>query len=255
MRNVKSILLIIVIGVLTVWLLGALYLRLNANDFLFNEVRSYSVSKPEAAEQLFVSAPFENIDVWRLENTEHDRVILQLHGQSGRQRQMLKRLHEYGTVIAPAYAGFSHSQGKPSRKSTKQTVIATYDWLINEQNVDPQNITVIGYSLGSSPALYLGTQRSGFSELVIIGGYSSIAGMCTRDYGPFCIFAGDVFPNAKWARRVDVPVRQFHVRSDEQVPLEEGRRLNKAFTDEVKLQVLDDYTHSYPNLEPIFSEK
>jgi predicted esterase len=252
--RIKTWLLRLAIFVLVIWLAGSLYLRLNVNGVLFHNTQSYSVERPTRAMQTFIERDNgETVDVWEAANENKERYILYFHGRGGRQQEMVKRLQAYGTVIAPAYPGYSRSQGGPSVEGTKDMAVAVYDWLVEERGIAPERITVTGFSLGSSPALYLATKRADFQELIIIGGYSNLANMCTFAYGPFCLFAGDIFPNDTWAQQVRVPVRQFHVRDDNQVPVKEGRRLNKAFTKNVPFTLLEDYTHNFPKLRPIFT--
>jgi len=261
MNNSNSSKLKIILGapvlLIVLWLLASLYLTSQSTALIFNNKVSWA-PVPNFGYQLDFLRDSKDraISMWTFDNTESDKVILYLHGNSGRINDFFVDLTQYGTVVSPAYPGYHESEGTPDTEGVYEAALLTYDNLVNTKGVDPKNIIIMGHSMGGSPAVYVASQRPEAKKLIVINTFSSIKSMCERQYSILCGFTGDILPTTTYATKVTIPVRQFVYKGDLSVPPAEGKKLFENFTsstDKVIVE-LDKYTHTYPDLNEVFAQ-
>lgn len=257
MNNSNKIKLILGVPVLLIiiWLLASLYLTSQSTALIFDNKVSWA-PVPNFGYKLEFLRDSKNraISVWTFDNPQSNKVILYMHGNSGRINDFFVDLKQYGTVVSPAYPGYHESEGNPDTEGVYETALLTYDNLVNKKGVDPKNIIIMGHSMGGSPSVYVASQRPEARKLILINTFSSIKSMCERQYSILCGFTGDILPTTTYAPKVTIPVRQFVYKGDLSVPPEEGKELFTKFTssnDKVIVE-LDKYTHTYPDLNEVF---
>jgi pimeloyl-ACP methyl ester carboxylesterase len=256
-RKNRTYSVIFILGTLTtLWLIGSFILFSVSPSLIFNNSVSISNQPDYGHEQVFLkNKEGKNISVWFFEKPQSERVILYMHGNSGRITDFFEGFYNHGSIVSPAYPGYHESEGSPTTENVYETGVLTYDWLVNEKGVSPENIVIIGHSLGGSPATYLASQRSEAKKLILINTFSSIQSMCFRDYTIFCTFSGGLLNTAKSAENVNIPVRQFYYTNDEVVPADEGKKLFEYFKNEdKKLFELTGDTHTYFNISEVFTK-
>jgi pimeloyl-ACP methyl ester carboxylesterase len=259
MNNSNSSKLKIVLGVpivlIVLWLLASLYLTSQSTVLIFNNTVSWAPIPNFGYKLEFLRDSKDRaISVWTFENPQSDKVILYLHGNSGRINDFFVDLKKYGTVVSPAYPGYHESEGTPDTEGVYEAALLAYDDLVKNKGVSPKSIVIMGHSMGGSPAVYVASQRPEVKKLILINTFSSIRSMCERQYSILCGFTGDILPTTTYAPKVTIPVRQFVYKGDLSVPPAEGNKLFDNFTktNDKKLFQLDKYTHTYPDLNEVF---
>jgi uncharacterized protein len=240
------------------WVLGSWALLNQSNQIIFNPAPSLA-SVPETGlydTYWHKSSEGLNFSIRRYQSTVSDKVILYLHGNTGRLTNFFPNLTSVGTVYSPSYAGFGESEGKPSMENAYDTALKTYDYLVNNLKIDEKKIIIFGHSLGGSIAIHTAKERPNASKLVVINTFSSIQSMCFKTYSIFCAFSNNVFNSAENAKSVTMPVREFVYQGDKTVPYEEGIKLYKYFTKSSNLKLIEQtrYTHSYPDWDLVLKE-
>jgi predicted esterase len=189
---------------------------------------------------------------------EEINFVLYLHGNAGRLDDLMSGLGDNIrqtklSIVSPSYPGYHESEGSPTVQNTYQTAIDTYDWLVNVKKIPENKIIILGHSLGGSPAAYLASKKPKAKKLVLINTFSSVQSMCFAKYSILCMFTGDIFNTAENAKKVTIPVRQYHLKTDSTVPFYEGEKLFKYFTNtqDKKFTELTRYTHSVIDWEVI----
>lgn len=75
-------------------------------------------------------------------------------------------------VICPHLSG-SYNTARWNRESTKENLQKLLDQIIDEYNIDPERIIVVGHSLGGQGALYMAHELPEyFSRCVVLSGYN-----------------------------------------------------------------------------------
>lgn len=255
----KSFWVKLVINLLLVWLLLSLYLTSQSTTLIFNNTISWAPIPNFGYELDFIrNKDNQAIGVWTFPNSSTDEVILYLHGNAGKINVFFDDLQKYGTVVAPAYPGYHESEGKPTPENVYETALLTFDYLVNEKGISPNKITIMGHSLGGSPAVYLASERSSAKQLLIVNTFSSVQSMCWNQYSILCGFTGNILNTAKYAEKVNIPVKQFIYEGDLTVSPEEGKKLYEYFPEGNKEKfILDknsENTHAYPDIDYIFKK-
>lgn len=235
----------VVIGAL-LFVAGASYLKNNAVSLVLKKERSYNkvLTEVSFSQEFIKNSQDQWIDMWWVENAETDKVIIYLHGDSGRFVQFFPELSQKHSVLAPSYPSMGFSEGPASHDMVLETGVLAVEWLLN-QGYEEEDITIWAHSFGGVVATHTAAQYFDLQKLVLINVFSNTQSMCERFYGALCYQMTDVFASSKYAKNITVPVRQFHVVTDTVVPYEEGQMLFSNFASTDKLFIdLELRTHS-----------
>ena len=248
---------ITITSLVALWLIGSFYLAGQAGSLVFdNKVSWASIPTYYNSKQEFVKSPDgRNIEILTFENPQSDEYIIYFHGNAGRLLQFIPELNKKANIVSPAYPGYHASEGKPTVENTYQTATTTYENLL-KKGIPENKITILGHSMGGSPAIKLASLRPKAKKLVLINTFSSVQSMCFADFSIFCTFTNTIFNSAENAKLVTIPVRQFGYQGDTTVPFIESQKLYTYFekTTDKKFITMTNFTHSYPDFEMILRE-
>lgn len=124
------------------------------------------------------------------------------------------------TVAAVDYPGYGLSDGKPDEAGCYRNVHRLYDWLVETRDFAPENIAVIGFSIGTGPAVELAATRQ-VGALILEAAYLSAPRIMTRRRVLFI----DPFPNIERIEKINCPLLSIHGTADSIIPLSHGKRL------------------------------
>lgn len=155
------------------------------------------------------------------------KAILYCHGNGediGETVPVLHGLLNAGfSVLAMDYPGYGLPQGKPSEKEVYRSADAAYRYLTGEKGFAPENITVLGFSIGSGTACYL-AEKYPVGGLVFQCGFTSAPRTVTRAR----ILIQDPFPNIRRIRNIKCPKLFLHGDADKIVPYALGQKVFEA---------------------------
>lgn len=172
----------------------------------------------------------EVLHAWFVPYPTASASVLFLHGNGGNisdRLLTLARLHEMQlNVLMLDYRGYGRSTGKPSAQGTFLDAQAGWNYLINEQDEQRDNIVVYGRSLGGAVAVELAS-RMRPRALIIESTFTSIADMASDIYPylPTRMLLRHKYPSIKTIVRISVPLLVAHSTDDELIPLRHGQRL------------------------------
>jgi fermentation-respiration switch protein FrsA (DUF1100 family) len=161
--------------------------------------------------------------------------VLVCHGNGGNIAHLLDNLNLLSGLglncFAFDYRGYGNSSGRPTEAGTYLDAQAAYDWLTGGKGIPPEQIVLLGRSLGASVAAHLaGRVRVG--GLVAESAFTSYLDMATRFYPylPVKLFRRFLFRYDTLAciQNVRCPVMLLHSREDELVPFVFATRLFEA---------------------------
>lgn len=247
---------ITLIFIISLWFVASFYLAAQSSSLIFqNKVSWAPVPQYNYKLDFLKNSANQNFSTWTFENKSTDEYILYLHGNSGRIADLLPNLEAKANVVSPAYPGYSESEGDPSVENVYETAVLTYDSMV-AKGIPENKITILGHSMGGSPATYLASLKPKAKKLVLINTFSSIQSMCFRQYSIFCGFTGNIFNSANYAPKVTIPTRHFAYKGDLSVPYDEGKLLYSYFTgvQDKKFIEMNKHTHTYPDFELINKE-
>ncbi len=227
--KIIKIILIVLFVLVTLWL-GASY-------YLFKQADT-SVHVPQLSKNYDYGVNFtrnfvqnsagQKIEILTISNQNTDQIIVYFHGNWGRLAYVLQRASAFGTIVSPAYPGYSQSEGSPNSDNVYETVDLTMKYLL-DKGYKQEQIVVIGHSLGGSPAVYAATKYPHLKKVVVVNTFYSVQAMCQKDYSILCIFTGDYLNTSKLAPDTVAKIRHFHTPNDELIPFAQGKALFAKF--------------------------
>ena len=158
------------------------------------------------------------------------RTILYFHGNAG---NLSLRLPNIGwlqqlpaNVLAVDYRGYGKSEGKPTEEGVYRDAEASYDYLVRERKVPPEQVVVVGQSLGTAVAVDVASKRK-VAVVILEAGFPSAKRVAQRAMGLLGLgwIIRSRFDSAAKLKNIHVPVLIAHCREDSVMPFALGEEL------------------------------
>ncbi|RUS12691.1 Alpha/Beta hydrolase protein [Endogone sp. FLAS-F59071] len=166
-------------------------------------------------------------DLTRARSPNAPRVVLYSHGNaealdSGNRGFMRELSQRWGcSVAAYDYCGYGDSKGEPTEQNCYRNIEAVWRRLVDEEGFRPENIILLGRSIGTGPTVYLAMQHPEVHKMILISPMKSVI-QCVL---PFTIPGLDMFPSLNRISQVKVPTLFIHGRADDVIPFSHGEAL------------------------------
>lgn len=153
------------------------------------------------------------------------------------ERYWFEQLAKAGvSVICPDYRGYGLSAGELSENGCYEAAHEAYSYLVEERHASPQDIVVLGYSLGSAVAVELSvTEKTGglILQTPFAGGRKLLRSWASKLGRVMSVVGWTVsflpincaFPTLSRLGRVSVPTLVIHGTADNIVPCSHGREV------------------------------
>ena len=159
--------------------------------------------------------------------------ILYFHGNAGNLTNRIENIAFLrqlpANVLAVDYRGYGKSEGRPTEAGVYLDAQAAYDYLFHERSVVPDQLVVLGQSLGVAVAVDLASKRP-VAGLILEGGFPSAGRVVQRTMGlPGLRFViRSKFDSAAKLKEISVPVLVAHCTRDPILPYALGEELYAA---------------------------
>ncbi|WP_119272683.1 alpha/beta hydrolase [Taklimakanibacter deserti] len=189
----------------------------------------------------------ETLQAWYSPAKPGKATILYLHGNGGEIADRAERFAAYQAqgfgVFFLSYRGYGASTGSPSETGLVNDARAAYDWL-TARGVTPQEIMLVGESLGSGVAVQLAAERP-VKALALEAPFASAANVAAAAYWwlPVRLLMKDKFDSFAYIGKIKAPLLIIHGDLDGVVPLSEGRALFAAANEPKEMIVIPDGNH------------
>ena len=173
------------------------------------------------------------LEAWYVPAKDAEVTILFCHGNRGNITHRLDSISIFNEIglncLIFDYRGYGNSRGKPTEKGTYLDAQAAYQWLIDNKKCNPDQIIVMGRSLGGAVAAYIASKFS-VKGLVIESCFTSYIDMGKKYYPylPIGLFAFYKYKTLEYLKQVSVPVMIVHSTEDDIIPFEFGEQLYKS---------------------------
>lgn len=136
-------------------------------------------------------------------------------------------------IYALHYRAFGGSEGQPSEQALFADALALHAMAQSQHS----HIIVVGRSLGSGVASYLGSQRPA-ERLILITPFSSIADIASSQFPwiPVRMLLHDHFDSVQYVAQTRAPVRIISALHDEVIPAWSTQRLFEAIPPALRTQ-------------------
>ncbi len=127
------------------------------------------------------------------------------------------------------YRGYGKSQGEPFEQGVLEDAQAAMEWLCAKANCEPNQIIVVGHSIGGGPAVHLASTQ-GAKAMFLQRTFASLVEPAARVcwFMPVDYIMRNRYPSAERISNCDVPLHQSHGDHDTLVPIGSGRKLFEA---------------------------
>ncbi len=124
------------------------------------------------------------------------------------------------------YRGYGKSEGTPSEAGLLDDAEQALKWICQKTNKQPDEIVIVGHSIGGGPACYLAA-RFGCKALVLQRTFKSLADTAQYNYPLFPVryLMKNQFPSKERIKAYSGPVFQSHGSADKLIPLEHAKEL------------------------------
>lgn len=180
-------------------------------------------------------------------------VVLYLHGNGvniGANVGQSQRFHQLGlSVLLIDYRGYGRSQGLfPNEQRVYQDAEASWQYLLRERQVPPQQLLIYGHSLGGAIAIQLASQHPEAAGLIVQSSFTSIRTMIDRtarfDLFPIDRLLTQRFDSLAKVSQLQMPVLYIHGLADEDVPADMSQTLYAASPDPKQIYLVPMAGHN-----------
>lgn len=169
-----------------------------------------------------------------------------------------QRLHA-ARILVTNYRGYGLRKGRPSQDALFEDALAVYDYVASQPSVRPEDIIVMGRSLGSGVATYVAANRP-VRAVILVTPYDSVRAVAKASYPflPVGLLLKHPFPSDTFAPRITAPALFIAAEQDAVIPPAHARRLAEVWGGEKTLRILAGAGHNgiseHPDYYPAINE-
>ena len=132
-------------------------------------------------------------------------------------------------ILAVEYPGYGIYKGSANEESILEDSESVYEYLVSTMKIDPQEIIVLGRSIGSGPATYLASKRK-VGALILMSPFTSIRAVVKDMAGSWAqhLFK-ERFNNLEAIKKVSCPTFIVHGQRDRIIPFEHSKKLHGKY--------------------------
>jgi pimeloyl-ACP methyl ester carboxylesterase len=148
-------------------------------------------------------------------------------------------------MLVVNYRGYGQTKGRPSQHALFEDALAIYDYALGPGGADPQDIVVMGRSLGSGVAAMLAARREPRAAILITP-FDSISAVAAHHYPAFIVdrLLRHPFPSTEFATSAKAPALFLIAELDSVIPPSHASTLAAAWRGEKHVHVLDGVGHN-----------
>lgn len=177
---------------------------------------------------------------WFAPHPHQRRVVLYSHGQSEHVASLVNvvvRLQEAldASVLVYDYRGYGKSTGRPTEAGCIADGLAAQQWLAERTGVLPEEIVLVGRSLGGAVSVAVAAER-GARALVLENTFGRLTDVAAYRFpwAPVKSVMNERYDSIERVRHYDGPLMQLHGTRDRVVPAKFARELFAACPSERK---------------------
>lgn len=241
----------LLITLLVIYSLVLVYFYLSQSRMLFYpQPLSYPVQDDETIEEVHIATTHnESLHGWLCKSQEEgaQKLIIYFGGNAEEVSHMtaMAPLLEDWAILLVNYPGYGNSQGKPGEKSFYRAALDIYDYAITREDVDPENIVLMGRSIGCGSAVFLASERKA-KGVVLISPFESIRAVAQSKlpFLPVGLLLRHPFDAKKYAGEINAPLLAFYGSEDNIIPPRHSMNLVEYWKGSHVIIELTGYGHN-----------
>ena len=222
------------------------------DDLLFHpqprsqsEVKEILAANPEFTEQSFAMSDGINISAYISKSPATKRLPAALYfGGNADEASYFMAKKKYFThhiLVLVNYRGFGLSAGIPSEQTMFSDAIEMYDKLKDRNDIDSEQITIIGRSIGTGVATYLSSKRKA-NATILITPYESMVDLAARKFPllPIQFLIKHPFNSKIYAESIITEMLAIIASNDTVIPKEHAYNLSRTWAGKVTTKECDE---------------
>ena len=204
---------------------------------------------PEAEEVTLETPEGITLHGWFVNHLEEDTVplIIYFGGNNQEVSEMLEMAYRFENwaLLALNYRGYGLSEGQPGQDEIFRDAVFVYDAFTGQEDVDPERIVVMGWSLGSGPAVYLSKHRE-IAGTILVSPFDSLTRTASKTIPllPMSLILRHPFDSLSRAAHIDVPALALVASEDRLIRPSQSRRLMASWGGPWQLEVIEGRAHN-----------
>ena len=178
---------------------------------------------------------------------EPQKLIIYFGGNAEEVSHMIPQasMFEGWAMLLINFPGYGKSEGRPGQDSFFNAALAIYDFAAERDDIDKDNIVLMGRSIGSGSAVFLAHERK-VSSLVLISPFESIRAVAQSKlpFLPVNLILRHKFPSKEYAANIDVPLLAIYGAADNIIPPLHSKKLAEYWRGEKKIVKLSSFGHN-----------
>jgi pimeloyl-ACP methyl ester carboxylesterase len=156
-------------------------------------------------------------------------------------------------MLVVNYRGYGGTKGRPGQEALYADALAIHDYAIGAGQAEPQNLVVMGRSLGSGVAAMLAARRT-VGAAILITPYDSILAVASHHYSWFPVerLLRHRFLSTEYARQARVPALFLIAQNDFVIPPRHGQALAASWAGAKTVRLLEGVGHNDIELHPSY---
>lgn len=148
-------------------------------------------------------------------------------------------------MLVVNYRGYGQTAGSPSQAALFEDALRIYDYLVQQAGVKPEQVILMGRSLGSGVATMLAANRP-TRAAVLITPFDSIAAVAAAHYPifPVKLLLRHPFDSVSYASKANIPALILAAQNDRVIPPSHARALAQSWPAQHTFEVLQGVGHN-----------
>jgi fermentation-respiration switch protein FrsA (DUF1100 family) len=150
------------------------------------------------------------------------------------------------SVLAFDYRGYGRSEGKPSETGILADARAARDWLARREGIAPEDIVLLGRSLGGGVMVDLAAS-DGARGLILESTFTSLPDVAAKKFPwlPVSWVMHNRLDSLSKLSDYPGPLLQSHGESDKFIPIQDGRRLHAVARGRKRFVAIPNAGHNW----------
>ncbi len=228
-------------------ILGYLYLKQDAFIYFPAKIPSHNRFIIERYDNASISLSITDVTLrgWLIQRG--DPLLIYFGGNAEEISGNLHDINKYnsGSLLFINYRGYGTSTGQPTAENLSSDALTIYDSMINEYGYTPDNIILIGRSLGSAIAVHLAANRD-VKALILVTPFDSMVNLAKEHYPlfPINLLLKHRFDSIKHTPELNIPMLAIIGGNDRIVPAERSLSLIETWGGPQEIVTIPDADHN-----------
>jgi hypothetical protein len=171
---------------------GVLYVAQSSFIFFPRSIAAHQISFLNQFKENEIKLNHEGVSLhgWFIQNASHPEspLIIYYGGNAEEVSQNLHDLDKFGdySMLFMNYRGYGKSEGRPSQYALFADALFIFDHFSDQYQFQPENIIIMGRSLGSAVAVHVAGQRQ-VKAMVLVTPFDNLVNVAKKHYPIFPI--------------------------------------------------------------------